>query len=31
MSDDTAALILALAVETAELRRQLAEPQDLLV
>ena len=31
MSDDTAALILALAVENAELRGQLAEAQDLLV
>ncbi|TXN23204.1 hypothetical protein [Methylobacterium sp. WL9] len=31
MSDDTAALILALAVENAELRGQLAEAQDLLI
>lgn len=31
MSDDTAALILALAVENAELRAQLGEAQDLLV
>lgn len=31
MSDDAAALSLALAVENAELRTQLAEAQDLLV
>ncbi|WP_238232686.1 hypothetical protein [Methylobacterium thuringiense] len=31
MSDDTAALILAVVVENAELRAQLAEAQDLLV
>ncbi|TXN21024.1 hypothetical protein [Methylobacterium sp. WL9] len=31
MSDDVAALILALAVENAELRGQLAEAQDLLI
>ncbi|TXN27645.1 hypothetical protein FV232_26005 [Methylobacterium sp. WL30] len=31
MSDDTAAVILALATENAELRAQLAEAQDLLV
>ncbi len=31
MNDDTAALILALAAENAELRAQLAEAQDLLV
>lgn len=31
MSDEAATLILALAVENAELRGQLAEAQDLLV
>lgn len=31
MSDDTAALILTLAVEISELRAQLGEAQDLLV
>jgi septal ring factor EnvC (AmiA/AmiB activator) len=31
MSDDAATLILALALENAELRGQLAEAQDLLV
>ncbi|MCJ2041355.1 hypothetical protein MKK55_20710 [Methylobacterium sp. J-059] len=31
MSDDTAALILALATENAELRAALAKAQDLLV
>jgi hypothetical protein len=31
MSDDTAALILALATENVELRAALAEAQDLLV
>ena len=31
MSDDTAALILALATENVELRAALAEAQDLLI
>ncbi|TXM94382.1 hypothetical protein FV222_21460 [Methylobacterium sp. WL103] len=31
MSDDTAALVLALATENAELRAALAEAQELLI
>jgi hypothetical protein len=31
MSDDMAALLLALAAENAELRKQLADAQDLLM
>lgn len=31
MSDDVAALLIALATESAELRQQLAEAQDNLV
>ncbi len=31
MSDETAALILALSTENAELRAQLAEAQELLI